>query len=570
MAFTLFGGRACFGPAGTLRRGVESPWLDAALLAASTQRGDGEGWVLVEPPDRDAPFEAGYGTRTAGSAHESSDLADLLDDVELKTLKIIAPGSTDRAAAPTLAALIGTQGLRDTVADLAARVDEADDALNLGYLRVQTDLYRLRQSVLKQSQATRFAVSPALTQIADLDNASATREQLADFYQDVRADKTILKRDSGNATTLAAMNLREAPAPRDVVMGRLQGASIFSNVSTTTTSATRPQVAALATAVEPQAFIGPSVGLRFERADVSGLLADVGKRAPPSASTVTGADALTGKAEIRTTSIAARMERPRSIEAKDFSVATRADIIAKLAALGLDMDGLEVHGLVSKDAAGAVQFDTVTGQPRRGVKSTLKALRESNFAAVLSDADPKDDKADESAFFFSGVDLSDYSVALLRSAEGIVRRYRDALERMRKALDSTQGLLQQVRCAPERGGARAGRIAPGRGHRARAAGRGRAARARAEREARRADRRACEVPRLFAGAGGRTQRGRALALARLGAGARRRAGLPGRPRRAARGRAGHARPAAPRAAGLVSGIAHAPAADRPAAAWPTA
>ncbi len=453
MAFTLHGGRACFGPAGTLRDGVEAVWVDQALLDGSTKHSDGEAWTLVAVPDRDAPFEAAYGTRAAGSAFESADLVELLADADIKTLKIIPAGNTDRAAAPTLAGLVGTQGLRATVADLAERVDEADDALNLGYLRVQTDLYRLRQSVLKQSQATRFAVSPALTQIADLDNASATREQLADFYQDVRTDKTILKRESGNATVLTSLLQREtplpqpAPAPRDLQATRFTSGGVFSNiapVSSIRTPAPAPLATAALIAQPPQAFIGPSAGVRFERADVSGLAFDSFRTPAPSVDNVTQSDALTGKAEIRTTSIAARMERPRSIEAKDFSVATRADIVAKLAALGLDMDAIEVHGIVAKDAAGAVQFDTTTGQPRRSVKGTLKSLRDSNFAAVLSDADPKDDKADESAFFFSGVDLSDYSVALLRSAEGLVRRYRDALERMRKVQDTAQGLLRDA------------------------------------------------------------------------------------------------------------------------------
>ena len=422
MAFMLFGGRACFGPAGTLAGATETVWLDAALLEKSRQSGSGEGWDLVPVPERDAPFEAAFGTVPVEEASEAEAVAELLNDDDVKTLKIIPPG-TDRAAAPTLAALIGSNGLRATVDDLAARVNEADDALNLGYLRVQTDLYRLRQSVLKQSQATRFAVSPALTQIADLDNATATREQLSDFYADVRADKTILQRD----TTPAA----PAPAPRAGGVGSFGNAAIFSNTGFNAAMLATPAPAA---APAPAAFSGVFAE-RLDARFVSGTFA----AAPaPSVGTVIGADALTGKAEIRTTSIASRMERPRSIEAKDFTVATRADIITKLAALGLDMDGLDVHGIAETG-----KFDS-TGQPQRGAPVKLSALRANDFAAVLSDPDPKDDKADESAFFFSGVDLSDYTVALLRNAEGIVRRYRDTLERMRKALATTQGLLQAV------------------------------------------------------------------------------------------------------------------------------
>ena len=421
MAFTLFGGRACFGPAGTLAGATETVWLDAALLEKSRQSGSGEGWDLVAVPERDAPFEAAFGTVPVEDAFEAEAVAELLNDDDIKTLKII-PSGTDRAAAPTLATLIGSNGLRATVEDLAARVNEADDALNLGYLRVQTDLYRLRQSVLKQSQATRFAVSPALTQIADLDNATATREQLSDFYADVRADKTILQRDPTPAP---------APVPRDGAVASFGNAAIFSNTGFNAAMLATP---APAPAPAPAAFSG----VFAERLDAQLIAGTFAKAPAPSVGTVIGADALTGKAEIRTTSIASRMERPRSIEAKDFTVATRADIVAKLAALGLDMDGLDVHGI-----AEAGKFDS-TGQPLRGAPVKLSALRANNFAAVLSDPDPKDDKADESAFFFSGVDLSDYTVALLRNAEGIVRRYRDALERMRKALATTQGLLKAV------------------------------------------------------------------------------------------------------------------------------
>jgi hypothetical protein len=504
IAFTLHGGRACFGPVGTLAGATETVWLDSSLLVAGKPGGTGEVWDLVPVPERDAPFEAAFGTQAVEDAFEAEAVSELLEDADVKTLKIIPP-KTDRTDAPTLAGLIVTQGLRVTVADLAARINEADDALNLGYLRVQTDLYRLRQSVLKQSQATRFAVSPALTQIADLDNATATREQLSDFYADVRADKTILKRDTASDAPAPS------PAPRAGGIASFGNAAIFSN-----TGFSNAMLAAPAPAPAPAAFSG----LFAERIDAQAVAGAFAKApAPaPGVDKIIGADALTGKAEIRTTSIAARMERPRSIEAKDFTVATRADIVTKLAALGLDMDGLDVHGI-----AEAGKFDS-TGQPLRGAPVKLSALRASNFAAVLSDPDPKDDRADESAFFFSGVDLSDYTVALLRNAEGIVRRYRDALERMRKTLAVTQGLLQEL---ASRLGVVGRELAESRQDVA-------TARALLAEEARRGHRRARQVPGLCASARGFAQRRIAVALARQRARTRRRAGLPGGARRPAR------------------------------------
>lgn len=436
MAFTQFGGRSAFGAAGTLRDGAQAPWLTPELLAASTQRGDGEAWDAVAEVDRDAPFEPALGTSaaaqpTAAQTHAADALVELLADKDLQALKIVPPNS-DRAQAPTLAQMIAAQGLRATVADLAARVNDADDVINLGFLRVQTDLYRLRQTVLKQTQATRFAVSPALTQIAELDSASATREQLADFYQDVRADKTLLKREAAVP----------GEAPRDGLLAAtaLRPGMVFNNTAISSTTAAAP--ATFVAPLRPGVVSGPRderLSVRPEAAALApGFRVGADAVAPPTSSTVVTADPLTGKAEIRTTSIAARLERPRSIEAKDFSVATRADIVAKLAALGLDMDELDVPGIALPG-----EFDARTGQPKRAPPSKLKTLRASNFAAVLTDPDPRDDKADESAFFFGGVDVSDYSIALLRGAEGIVRRYRDALERMRNALAALQGLFAQ-------------------------------------------------------------------------------------------------------------------------------
>lgn len=433
IAFTLYGGRACFGPAGVLRRGAELPWLTAERLAGGRQLGDGEGWDLVADADRAAPFEAGYGTTSgeAGSTagREASEIATLRADADIAVLRIDPPGR-GREDARTLAQLITERGLRALVQDLAGRLDEADDAINLGYLRVQTDLYRLRQSVLKQTQATRFAVSPALTQIADLDNASATREQLADFYAAVKTGAGQVLRDEPapvfgmRASVVAAA--AAAPAPAPMFTARLLSSDLA--------------FAAPAPAPAPSLFA--EARLSREALNLAALRELDVKVAPPPPS-VTDADAITGKAEIRTSSIAARMERPRSVEAKDFTVATRFDIVGKLAALGLDMDELELTGLAVAEGGDAERFDAV-GQPRRTVVAKLGALRDARFAGVLSDPDPQDTKRDESAYFLGGVDLSDHTIALLRRAEGVVRRYRDAWERCRKALAAVEPLLAQA------------------------------------------------------------------------------------------------------------------------------
>jgi hypothetical protein len=425
VALTLHGGRACMGPVGLLTGDKEKRWPTHPALEDGNTPANGNAWTLVAPADRDAPFEAAYGTTGDDMGSPISlALATLLDSPDMGTLRFAAAGAT-RVPGPTLADRITREGLRRAVDELAAHIDQADDALNVGFLRVQTDLYRLRQSVLKQSQATRFAVSPALTQIADLDNATATREALADFYADLRADPTLLKRpEAVTAPAPLASGRSSAPLP---------GAAVAAPGPLPATDASL-----LRALNEPLLMAGTaSAAIR--------LGAVGGAAAPPPSTRVTGADALVGKVEIRTSSIASRLERPRSIEAKDFSVATRSNLAVKLASLGLDTDSIAVPGLASRDANGAPVYEPSTGQPARTVITTLGALRAERFAPLLADPDPRDDKADESAYFLSGVDVSDATIALLRGTEGLVRRHRDALQRMRDALAEIEGQFSGVR-----------------------------------------------------------------------------------------------------------------------------
>jgi hypothetical protein len=512
IAFTLFDGQALFGASGVLRDGAELPWLDQATLDSGSLQGDAEAWDFVSAPNADAPFEDAFGTSVetddAGLVQrESSGLTTLLADPLIAGRKLAPVTGDDSALTPTeadaakrgfktLAELIATNGLRTTVADLAGRIDEADDAVNLGYLRVQTDLYRLRQTVLKQSQASRFAVSPALTQIADLDNASATREQLSGFYDEVKST-TQLNRPEGATTppvfkvrTRTSSTVGAAPTPR---VGRTAGAAalasaapraalnVTSNVGINT-GIVSPRLGGIGTVSNvgnigtigvfnpppPSPALGGAainviglggglsiseiggIGVR-DRLDLSGLggLGGLGvlparpaaPAAPPPSAAVTDASALTGKAEIRTTSIASRLERPRAIEAKDFTVATRLEVIGKLASLGLDLDELDVPGIAEAQQVGGVakSFDPA-GQPLRAAPIKLKALR-ARFADISFDPDPEDKARDESAYFLGGVDLSDHTIAVLRAAEGIVRKYRDALARCQKSLAAIDASL---------------------------------------------------------------------------------------------------------------------------------
>src|SRR5262249_54018073 len=65
---------------------------------------------------------------------------------------------------------------------LTQRAASADDAIDLGFLHGQADIYRLRQLMLGNQLGTQLATSPALAAIARGDSAVAVRQDLAKFY----------------------------------------------------------------------------------------------------------------------------------------------------------------------------------------------------------------------------------------------------------------------------------------------------------------------------------------------------------------------------------------------------
>src|SRR6185295_7009062 len=71
-----------------------------------------------------------------------------------------------------------------------------------GFLKIQTDVYRVRQLVLNTTAATRLAVSPTLAGIAQAETATASQQQISTFSNDLEASTP--QRDTIAAPRLAA------------------------------------------------------------------------------------------------------------------------------------------------------------------------------------------------------------------------------------------------------------------------------------------------------------------------------------------------------------------------------
>ena len=81
---------------------------------------------------------------------------------------------------------LADHGLEHFIQSLQHRVNKADDLIDLGFLRTQTDIYRYRQHLLSTVDASRLATSPILAQIAQGTTANATKEDLQKYLSDAR------------------------------------------------------------------------------------------------------------------------------------------------------------------------------------------------------------------------------------------------------------------------------------------------------------------------------------------------------------------------------------------------
>lgn len=468
MAFALFDGSAAFGPAGgmstldaagaPLPTPVERAWFAGALPAGATAHGT---WRFLSPRDLYAPTP----TSTVGTVQT---VRDLLDDPLLSVLS-----SQERAQ-------LTVRGLGPFVAYLRSRIDRADDLTDTGFVKMQTDVYRVRQLMLGSTDATRLAVSPALAQIAHAETAVASQAQIADYLALIKPAASVGVRSAVGANgVLAQSAARVDPTAAAAAAGVRAGAVVDAG----TFSANLVEVAAPARASALLGGLAIGAGTRIGGGAATALLdtglvkqtvaidktaavataaKTVAARATfepiftPNAFTpidVVLSSPVVGKSSVRTTAIAQRLADPKSTEARNYALATRHEALLKLLRLmseftaedggvtpglfeGFDVYGLRLDPFLFDDAPPPTL-------PNDDPRTLVRTRRLTDFmanGALLGRLleSPARASTDEATLFSEAADLSDNTVALLRQLEGRIKRYRDALTRCELALADLQ------------------------------------------------------------------------------------------------------------------------------------
>jgi hypothetical protein len=352
-----------------------------------------------------------------------------------------------------------TKGLEGFVPYLEGKIRRADDHVDFGFLRVHTDIYRLRHVMLGAAEATRLATSPVLASIAKGETAIATREDITSFFEATRGKP--VTRPEGSGTTDASYisyirNLGGAalgpsgpgPSGPSAEGGLMRMASLPVRAERTFTATART-IGGITGESGISKILTPKIesnlgGIQIitERA-TSGILTDAGIAISPVAtqtelvqqqaaiSPIAGIGAAARLATIaditqdspivgetydfRTATVAKRIESPPALEASSFSVAGKFEVVSNLSALDIAVSDLPVKGL----NPGAT-FADVHGD-------TLSQILQGAF-------DPQPDNGDEADFFGRGVKALDDTVVTLRAVEGRIQQYRVALEKCKRAI----------------------------------------------------------------------------------------------------------------------------------------
>ena len=371
-------------------------------------------------------------------------------------------------------------GLKPFMAELEKKINAANDKIDFGFLRLQTDIYRVRQIMLGATEATRLATSPVLASIAKGQTNYATQQNLKTYFEAATAQPE-------GQVKLAAT--AAAPSHSGSGGGGISSGGTASILASPLRAGIFP-VFDDKSIKEVATIEGAAKGSGIEKIEMFDTKARLDE---PLLKAVVGAgsqeiyekDPIIGEArEFRTTTIADRAVQPPAPEAKSFAVATKASVLSSFAELDMKLDDIEVtvagadtaimaqtqfDTLIGLEAIGANEETVLTGRARTAgdnvalylgaftdSESKLLGDRKDALRRVLSsligqnkgklttaglsgmvlggwlDPDPAD--GDEAAFISRGVNALESTVAILRRVEGRVNRYKTALDECQKTL----------------------------------------------------------------------------------------------------------------------------------------
>lgn len=363
---------------------------------------------------------------------------------------------------------IDENGIDSFVSSVGARLKATNDALDLGFVRARTDIYRVRQIMLGADAASRLVTSPALADLAlRNEGARATSDQISQFLAQAKAqtmpsatssppppptpppapppppatggvqhvparDQRFagLERNSFQHDSMV-LNVLAIP-PQTQPVSRMFGAAAFPQGNATVSSDTLP-VPAMAPPVAAAPIIGPailrstaakpfvfqpSLSKAILSAGVSAITLDTGRF---GSSDVQRQVPIAGLVE-RTVSVAERLTPSPAVQALDYALASKAAVVQTLSDLSTGNSG-HPKGVALADIP-------MAGFHKSSDPNVVPTLSEWLADQALASSDQQFQDGDtlpasggdkhESDYFTAAVQAIDNSIAIMRLVEGRV------------------------------------------------------------------------------------------------------------------------------------------------------
>jgi hypothetical protein len=372
----------------------------------------------------------------------------------------------------------GGAGIQALITSLNARIASVNDLLDTAFLTTQTDIYRYRQNVLGATAATALATSPVLATIATGDTSSITAENLQGYVQSLLGTTTTTT-TGGNSTTSTSTNLpiykgiTVERAPVGVYGSTLQHINLM-ELSGTGKALASPRAQAVQQSLTDVAktaiayplsqniaspalreTLNPSVNYT---SPTQILVSDKNVQVVPQ--NIVGESPLVGaQLNLRTLTVAQRLQQSPSQEALFYSIANRLNFLQSLQALRMPS---EDPYLVTADLQLVVD-GTPTGSTPQGVQPAANnngptatptsfyywsawlagGAAQTNVVSAIQSPYVAADSS-EATLYSVGIRVLEQHVVFLRALEARVQQYATFVSLCQTALSNMQGDIQQA------------------------------------------------------------------------------------------------------------------------------
>jgi len=313
-------------------------------------------------------------------------------------------------------------GIEAYIDFLQRKIDQADDRVEFGFLRLRTDIYRVRQMMVGNEVGTKLATSPALAEIAKSDSSVAAKQELTDFYR--RLKQSPASGADGDAMGPAGDGGVEADGTGSTTVIKTFSSQANLFLSGELASGSVEKIAV------KEGIQTVALTRDVKSAMVAASTADLFRYATAAATEIEEQNPVVGKAQVfNKATVGERLEESSANIAHMAGVAAKGELIGNLLDTDIRIDDLTVPGVRIEGAD--LTFDQI--RKNSGILGDVLAGR---FDPV--------DQDDEAAYFNAGVRALENVVGVLRLIEGRVQAYRRAVDRCKGTMAELQGQLTRI------------------------------------------------------------------------------------------------------------------------------